>query len=302
MTTRSGYIESDDGLQLHWSLIGSGPLMICSNGVGVGTFFWKYICQRYSDRFSILLWDYRGHGNSDRDSAKVLKDVSIRRHTQDLELMYQTLFPENPPVILTGHSMGCQVALEFQRRNPQSVRALILLLGAAGKSLETFGNSRYSQYIFRLTHKFIRNIGPTTNSITGRLVKSRLAWPFTHKLALVDPYYTTKEDFWPYLEHMASMDILVFLAAAWECHLHNAWDSLQDIKIPTLIVAAEADSFFPIDIMKKLHHMIPNSEFLVLSGGSHAAIIEQPETINFRLDRFFSEYQLDHALPAQMQQ
>ena len=44
---------------------------------------------------------------------------------------------------------------------------------------------------------------------------------------------------------MASMDMRVFLAAAWECQLHNAWDTLTDMNIPTLIIAADNDAFFP---------------------------------------------------------
>jgi pimeloyl-ACP methyl ester carboxylesterase len=296
MNKKTGDLYSEDGARIHWSLIGSGPLMICSNGVGVGTFFWKYICENYANRFSVLLWDYRGHGKSDRNSELVLKDISIRRHAQDLEVIYNTLFPNQPPVILIGHSMGCQVALEFHRRNPHVATALVLMLGAAGKSLETFAESRFSKHIFHLIHRAINKVGPKTNRVTRALLKSRLAWPFTHKMALVDPYYTSRDDFAPYLTHIASMDILVFLAAAWECHLHNAWDSLEDIDIPTLIIAAESDAFFPISIMKKLHAMISHSEFLVLSGGSHAAIIEQPETINYRLDRFLAEH-LDVASP-----
>jgi pimeloyl-ACP methyl ester carboxylesterase len=164
------------------------------------------------------------------------------------------------------------------------------MLGAAGQSLETFAESRYSKHIFHLIHRAMNKIGPKSNYVTRALLKSRVAWPFTQKMALVDPYYTSRDDFAPYLEHIASMDILVFLAAAWECHLHNAWDSLAEINIPTLIIAAESDAFFPISVMKKLHNMIPKSEFLVLSGGSHAAIIEQPETINYRLDRFLAEH------------
>ena len=38
----SGFAESEDGVQLHWRIVGHGPLMICCNGVGVSTFFWKY--------------------------------------------------------------------------------------------------------------------------------------------------------------------------------------------------------------------------------------------------------------------
>lgn len=295
----SGDIRTDDGIQIHWKIIGKGPLLICSNGVGVGTFFWKYICAQYADRFQILMWDYRGHGESDRNSEHVLKDISIRRHAQDLETIYQTLFPDQPAVTLLGHSMGCQVALEFYRRNPSIVNALVLILGAAGQSLETFADSPYSKYVFRAVHRFMRRVGPKANRVTRFLLQSRLAWPFTQKMALVDPYYTSRDDFAPYLSHIASMDILVFLAAAWECQLHNAWNTLDSVHVPTLIIAAEDDPFFPLSVMRKLHNAIVQSEFLVLSGGSHAAIIEQPETINYRLDRFFAERLGDVAPPPQ---
>ncbi|MAA78535.1 MAG: hypothetical protein CL916_04685 [Deltaproteobacteria bacterium] len=289
MNQASGNIYTDDGIRIHWKTVGQGPLLICSNGVGVGTFFWKYICAQYAQKYQILMWDYRGHGESDRDSNHVLQDISIRRHAQDLEIIYHTLFPQKPSVTLLGHSMGCQVALEFHRRNPSIVHALVLILGAAGQSLETFADSPYSKHVFHLIHRIMRRIGTKTNYVTRFLLRSRLAWPFTQKMALVDPYYTSREDFAPYLSHIASMDILVFLAAAWECQLHNAWNSLDSIQIPTLIIAAEDDPFFPVSVMKKLHTSIKNSEFLILSGGSHAAIIEQPETINYRLDRFFAE-------------
>ena len=293
MSSKSGFITTDDNIQIQWTLTGKGPPILCSNGVGVGTFFWKYICQNFSDRYSIVLWDYRGHGQSDRRMEEVLKDISIRRHTQDLEILYKHLFPDQPPVILMGHSMGCQIVLEFQRRNPEISKALILMLGAAGRSLDTFAESKLSKPIFRVVHKIIRGLGNTNNHIFPRLLTSRLAWPFTQKFSLVDPFYTSKEDFAPYLTHMASMDMRVFLAAAWECQIHNAWDTLTEIDIPALIIAAEQDAFFPISIMRKLHEQINNSEFLVWSGGSHAAIIEQPETINYRIDRFLQRHQND---------
>ncbi|MEC7984773.1 MAG: alpha/beta hydrolase, partial [Myxococcota bacterium] len=245
--------------------------------------------EHYQNRFQILLWDYRGHGKSDRRSTKILDDLSIRQHTQDMETIYQNLFPDRPEVILLGHSMGCQVSLEFQRRNPDITQAMVLILGAAGRSLDTFANSKLSPYIFRIVHRLIKATGPQTNRLTRPLLLSPLAWPFTKKMSLVDPLYTSRSDFLPYLEHISSMDILIFLEAAWQCQMHNAWDTLSNIDIPTLIVAAENDPFFPLNTMKRLNQEITASEFLLLAGGSHAAIVEQPETINYRLDRFLSE-------------
>ena len=293
MSLKRGFLKTNDDIQIRWTSMGNGPPMLCSNGVGVGTFFWKYICEHFSNRYTIVLWDYRGHGESDRRLTEVLRDISIQRHAEDLELIYQELFPAQPPVILMGHSMGCQVTLEFQRRNPQLCEAMVLMLGGAGKSLDTFAESRASKYIFRAVHRVIRKLGPRSNQVISPLLTSRLAWPFTQKFALVDPLYTSKEDFYPYLTHMASMDMRVFLAAAWQCQVHNSWPTLDQIDIPTLVIAAEKDPFFPVSVMRKLHKCINNSEFLLLSGGSHAAIIEQPETINYRIDRFLHSHLVD---------
>ena len=35
--------------------------------------------------------------------------------------------------------------------------------------------------------------------------------------------------------------------------------------------------------------MIPDAELTVLAEGSHAAIVEHPETINLRIERFLRE-------------
>ena len=57
----------------------------------------------------------------------------------------------------------------------------------------------------------------------------------------------------------------------------------------TLIVAAERDDFTPLYLSRQIADVIGGAELLVLADGSHAALIEQPETINHRLDRFIRE-------------
>ena len=62
---RTGFVPTDDGIQLYYRVLGEqGPVIACCNGVGVSTFFWKYVALHFRDRFRVLLWDYRGHGLS----------------------------------------------------------------------------------------------------------------------------------------------------------------------------------------------------------------------------------------------
>ena len=287
---------ADDHVEIYFEVYGQGQSIICNNGVGVSTFFWKYILEHYGQNHQIILWDYRGHGKSDKKISHLTTDLSIERHAKDLAELRQHLqqeFDIHPsPALLIGHSMGCQVSLEYWRQNPDLVQGMVLLLGTAGRALETFANSSNSVYVFRGVKRISNKIGPRINKVIAPLLNSPIAWPFTQKAALVDPLYTSQQDFAPYLEHLASMDFLVFLEAAWQCQLHDIWDELPNIQVPVLMVAAENDAFTPISCAQKLTQNIPKSEFMVLADGSHAALIEQPQTINFRIDRFIRDHNL----------
>jgi pimeloyl-ACP methyl ester carboxylesterase len=136
----SGQIEVQVDLCIRWESYGEGPTIACCNGVGVSTFFWKYITEQFSDRFQIVLWDYRGHGASDRLPTPDCTDLSIAACANDLSLVLKAAGAG--PSVIIGHSMGCQVALEFYSKYPEEVRGLILMQGSAGRVLETFFDLR----------------------------------------------------------------------------------------------------------------------------------------------------------------
>ncbi len=65
--------------------------------------------------------------------------------------------------------------------------------------------------------------------------------------------------------------------------------ALATLDRPLLVIAAEKDDFTPMWCSQKIVDSTPDAELLVLADGSHAALIEQPETINHRIDRFLRE-------------
>lgn len=277
-------------MPLRYSVVGQGPVIACCNGVGVGTFFWKYLAEHFRDRFTIVLWDYRGHGLSGRGLDPEAADLRIARHADDLAVVLEAATPGLGPAVLVGHSMGCQVALETRRRHPDRVRALVLALGTAGRTLHTFMDYEPSWLIFRAVKAALFRAGPGVNRFVRPALSSPLAWWVTRNLALVDPHYATPEDMVPYLEHMASLDLRLFAACVVECDRHDAWDLLPELERPLLVIAAENDKFTPLWCSRKIVDLVPGAELLMLADASHAALIEQPETINHRLERFFAEH------------
>ena len=43
----------------------TGVPMICANGIGVSTVWWRCIEDRFTPERPVIAWDYRGHGESE---------------------------------------------------------------------------------------------------------------------------------------------------------------------------------------------------------------------------------------------
>ncbi len=284
---RAGFAVAEDGTRLYWRAVGQGPAILCCNGVGVSLFFWKYLVEHYCRTHTVVLWDYRAHGRSDRPADIGGADLSIERHARDLQVVMDTAGVSD--ALLLGHSMGVQVILELHRQAPHRVRGLIPMLGTAGRALETFYDYPRSPVIFEAVARVLDRVGDRAHYFIRPLLESPIAWWFARKAFLVDPYYTRQEDMLPYMRHLASLDMRVFVRSVLCAQDHDAWDTLPTIRVPTLVVAAERDAFTPMWLSRKMAATIPGAELLVLAEATHTAIIEQPDTINHRIDRFLAE-------------
>lgn len=287
---RTGFATATDGKRLYWRAVGTGPAITCCNGVGVSVFFWKYLVEHFVESHTVIVWDYRAHGRSEWPDSIADADMSIGRHAQDLVAVLDAAGVEQ--TVLVGHSMGCQVIFEAYRRYPERVSGLVPMLGTAGRTLETFFDYSGSPRIFRVVAGFLDKAGFAPHFVVRPLLESPLAWGVARNFGLVDPFYCKREDLLPYLRHLSGLDLRVFLRTALMMNEHDAWDSLPNVRVPTLVVAAEKDAFTPVWLSKKMVTLIPGAEFLMLADGTHAALIEQPETILHRMDRFLAERQV----------
>jgi 3-oxoadipate enol-lactonase len=69
---------------------------------------------------------------------------------------------------------------------------------------------------------------------------------------------------------------------------HDARGFLPDVGVPTLVVAAEHDTFTPMALAEEMAAAIPNAELEVVEEASHAAPVEQPDRIAERVEDFLS--------------
>ncbi len=280
----SGTTPAADGTPLAYAYGGpeGARTLVCCNGAGVSTFFWDKLGEYFVPDQQVVVWDYRGHGASGNPHRPA--SITMTSMAEDLARVMDATKTEK--AVLLGHSMGAQVIFEFYRLFPDRVLGLVPTLGSFGRPADTFIDPRVGQLLFRGAYRVGTDI-PELLSLFFRLtLKRTVTWHFVRRTGLVHSDLCHREDLEPYLDHLARLDQRLFFETVRAGQDHDAGPMLGDIQCPTLVVAGERDLFTPRHLSLEMAARIPHAELLEIPRGSHAALIEQPELINLRIEKF----------------
>ncbi|MBI3595797.1 MAG: alpha/beta hydrolase [Nitrospirae bacterium] len=119
------YVETVGGVQIHYYLYEPtgerAPAFLFIHGLGSNWTRWKRLSEeRFFKSFRLIIPDLRGHG---RSIAR--RGIHADGFASDLELILKKEGVERPVVV--GHCLGANIAVRFWERNPQNVRALVLI-------------------------------------------------------------------------------------------------------------------------------------------------------------------------------
>lgn len=268
--------------------------IICANGIGVSTFFWRYLEDHFSPTRPVIVWDYRGHGESER--PRDMDGLTIEANADDLRRVLDAFGHER--AILCGHSMGCQVIYTFGHRWPERAATLVPMLGTYGRPVHTFMDREASSVAAflighwcgtRATRILSRSQRRLLTHPLGRRVASRLA----RLSGLVHATDMPQQDLENYLDHFAAFCPSVFFRMAEKMATHTAGPYLERIVAPTLVVAGERDLFTPLWLSEEAADRLPRARLLVLREGSHAALVEQPAVLHRAIEEFLVEHGVD---------
>lgn len=97
-------IVLDDGASTTLERWGtSGPVMLCVHGMASSRKSWYRLAQRFGDRYRVLAYDQRGHG----DSADVVAPMTLERSIRDMLDVAAVTGAD----VLVGHSWGGAVVI-----------------------------------------------------------------------------------------------------------------------------------------------------------------------------------------------
>jgi pimeloyl-ACP methyl ester carboxylesterase len=187
-----------------------------------------------------------------------------------------------------GHSMGSQLIFQFFREYPDIVDGLVPICGNYKYPLDRLNNSSKPKELLKpLVH-----LAELSETRAQNLWSYSAVNDFFLEMAVnfgMNPDLVQQEDLDRYFQHLARMDVEVFLTYLEQISAHNCEPFLPDIDVPTLIIAGEDDPITPVECSREMYQLIPGSRLEIIPDGTHVAPIERPTLVNSLIEDFVTD-------------
>jgi aminoacrylate hydrolase len=255
---------SIDGLALAYRSVGSGPPVLCIQGVGVAGDGWRPQVEALAERHRVLTFDNRGVGVTPRGAGP----LSIERMAADAAAILDAEGIDR--CHLVGHSMGGLIALAFALGAPARVLTLSLLCTFADGAGPT-----------RPTLRMIALGVPTRIGTrrSRRLAMQRMLFPDAW-LRQVDRAALAEALNVLFGRDLGEAPPIV----SEQLKVMGRYDATSRLStlagVPTLVVSGRHDPIAPPAYGRAIAAGIPGARYVEFEDASHALTIQQPDRVN----------------------
>ena len=247
-----------DGVRIYYDVQGNGPAVLLSHGYGATSRMWTRQIETLKDRYRVITWDMRGHGESDSPGDQAL--YSEEATCGDMAAILRELGIEK--AVIGGLSLGGYMSLAFNVRYPEMVNALMLFDTGPG-----YKNPAGREGWNRTAEA--RAVAFETKGLEslGRGAEVRIA------------------------RHRSAAGLVKAARAMLAQFDSRIIESLEQIAVPTLVLVGANDEPF-LGATDYMVNKIPGARRVVIPGAGHAANIDQPEAFNAAVEEFLAGLKL----------
>ena len=256
-------------VSLYVKVMGQGyPLVLMHGGPGLDhTSLLPF--QPLADQFTLIFYDHRCNGRS--EGADV-SSMTFENLIADADALRQALGFDKWAVL--GHSFGGNVALEYALRYPQSFSHLILMNTGGDQcwvnqnAPELLAKRGYSASVVLAARRFYSG-QITPDEYIPTVMKFMSAY-YYHNFLLE----AVRGMFTPGPSPRIRAEPLIFgysqLLMGW-----TVMNRLDEIKMPTLVMAGRHDFLFPPEHQAILADRLPNAKLVLIERASHNPQMER---------------------------
>ena len=236
-----------DGVAIHYEVHGQGPTSLLSHGFSATSQMWSGQIESLSAKHQLVLWDMRGHGQSDypEDPTAYSEPDTVA----DMAALLDAVGADK--AIIGGLSLGGYMSLAFHLRHPARCRALLIIDTGPGFKKDD-AREGWNQ---------------NARSRADTLEKDGLA---TLKTGSAERAYAVHRDALGLAK--AARGMLTQRDA-------TVIESLPNIKVPSVVIVGSKDTPF-IAASDYMAAKIPGAQKIVIDDAGHASNIDQPKAFN----------------------
>lgn len=262
------------------------PILVFNYGLVCSNHHWKFQIEYFDQQgYQILLHDYRGHYQS--TGKDDLSKLTFTQMSHDISSLCTYLGIEK--ALMIGHSMGVNICLQIAKEYPELVKGMVLISGTFMPVKDVMFDSNIMEFITPLglaaMDKYpdiMRKIWTTggMNPVIREIIHTA---GFNRKMV-------SKEFIEIYLNRLGQLGIEVFFQLFDEMTKQNITSSLQNMKMPSLVIGGHNDGVIPNHLQLTLASLLPNSETYFLKAGSHVPQADFPDMVNERIELFIQDH------------
>jgi 3-oxoadipate enol-lactonase len=238
------------------------PWLVLSNSLATNLAMWDRQVEALRDRFRILRYDQRGHGESDAPSGRYDFNVLVA----DVIALFDAL--EIKRAHFAGLSMGGMTGIALAEQHPDRVDRVVAC-----------------------------DCGPASTPQSAQQWEERIALARDHGMqALVQPtidrwfpaeFISANHDVIEKVRHMIRTTPLNgFIGCAYALSNFDLRPGLGTIRNPMQFICGGRDA--ALAGTKALHAAVPGSEFVEIPGAGHISNLENPTTFSHALQAFLA--------------
>jgi len=233
-----------DGVNIYYEVHGRGPALLLTHGYSSTSAMWEGQIEALSKHHTLVLWDMRGHGQSDYpdDSSAYSEALTVA----DMAALLDAIGAQT--AIVGGLSLGGYMSLAFYRAHPDRARALLIIDTGPGFKKDD-AREAWNKRARETGDRFEREGLAVLKS--GSRERSTVTHRDASGLARAARGMLTQRD-------------------------ARVIESLPDIKVPSLVVVGADDTPF-IAASDYMAAKIPGAKKAVIPSAGHAVNIDQPQ-------------------------
>jgi len=250
---------SRNGVNLYYETHGTGPAILLTHGYSATSQMWRGQIAALSKDHMLVLWDMRGHGQSDYPEDQA--EYSEAHTVEDMAALLDAVAAKT--AIVGGLSLGGYMSLAFNATYPERVRALLIIDTGPGYKKDE-ARDGWNANAIKTAERYERD---GLGLLSGGSAERRTA---QHRdatgLARAGRGMLTQKN-------------------------ARVIESLPNVKAPSIVIVGEKDTPF-LAASDYMAAKIPNCAKAVIPNAGHAANIDNPEDFNKAVTGFLAAHSL----------